>query len=60
MTTSPASNGAASRKIVTVRNRSAYWAKLEWCAYFDGEEELGGYGYGETEQQAIDDLLEDM
>ena len=30
----------------------------DWCAYFDGEEEAGNYGYGATEQEAIDDLLE--
>lgn len=29
----------------------------DWCAYFDGEEEAGNYGYGATEQEAIDDLL---
>lgn len=31
--------------------------RFDWCAYFDGEEEKGGYGYGRTEQEAIDDLL---
>ena len=30
---------------------------FDWVAYRDGEEELGGYGYGPTEQAAIDDLL---
>lgn len=30
---------------------------FDWCAYRDGQEELGGYGYGRTEQEAIDDLL---
>lgn len=30
----------------------------DWCAFRDGEEENGGYGYGKTEQEAIDDLLE--
>jgi hypothetical protein len=29
----------------------------DWCAYRDGEEERGQYGYGRTEQEAIDDLL---
>lgn len=29
----------------------------DWCAYFDGEEENGNYGYGQTEQTAINDLL---
>lgn len=30
----------------------------DWCAYRDGQEEAGGYGYGETEAEAIQDLLE--
>ena len=29
---------------------------MDWCAYYDGEEERGDYGYGPTEQAAIDDL----
>ena len=45
------------RKIITSKSFSP-WPQLDWCAYFDGEEELGNYGYGETEQQAIDDLLD--
>lgn len=32
--------------------------QFDWCAYFDGEEERGGYGYGPTEQEAILDLIE--
>jgi len=28
----------------------------DWCAFYDGEEEAGNYGYGETEQRAVDDL----
>ena len=28
----------------------------DWCAYRDGEEENGNYGYGRTEQEAIADL----
>jgi hypothetical protein len=31
---------------------------MDWCAYYDGEEEAGGYGYGKTEQDAINDLIE--
>lgn len=34
------------------------WRNFDWCAYFDGEEEEGRYGYGATENEAIDDLLE--
>lgn len=30
----------------------------DWCAYYDGEEELGNYGWGATEQEAINDLME--
>jgi hypothetical protein len=29
---------------------------MDWCAYYDGEEERGNYGYGTTEQAAIEDL----
>ena len=32
--------------------------KFDWCAYFDGEEEDGNYGYGETEQEAIRDFMD--
>lgn len=27
-----------------------------WCAFHDGEEETGHYGWGATEQEARDDL----
>lgn len=30
----------------------------DWCAYYDGEEENGNYGYGETEEAAVKDLIE--
>lgn len=30
--------------------------QFDWCAYRDGEEEAGGYGYGATEAEAIADL----
>lgn len=30
----------------------------DWIAYFDGREEEGPYGSGETEQAAIEDLIE--
>jgi hypothetical protein len=48
-----------SRKIVTscqyppipIRN-------FDWCAYFDGCEEDGRYGYGATEAEAIADFIE--
>jgi hypothetical protein len=31
---------------------------FDWCAYLDGEEERGEYGYGRTEAEAIADFLE--
>jgi hypothetical protein len=31
---------------------------FDWCAFFDGEEEAGGYGYGATEADAIEDFVE--
>ena len=31
--------------------------QFDWCAFYDGDEERGGYGYGATEEAAIDDLL---
>jgi hypothetical protein len=30
---------------------------MDWCAYPDGEEENGGYGYGATEDAAVADLI---
>lgn len=30
----------------------------DWAAFFDGQEESGPVGYGETEAEAIEDLLE--
>lgn len=30
---------------------------FDWCAYRDGQEELGGYGYGPTKEAAVADLL---
>jgi hypothetical protein len=30
--------------------------RFDWCAFYDGEEERGNYGWGRTEQEAIDDL----
>ena len=29
----------------------------QWCAWRDGDEESGVRGWGNTEQEAIDDLL---
>jgi hypothetical protein len=33
---------------------------FDWCAYFDGEEEAGGYGYGATEAEAIQDFIDNL
>ena len=30
----------------------------DWCAWYDGEEESHRYGWGETEQEAINELKE--
>jgi len=30
----------------------------DWVAWFDGEEESRRYGWGETESEAVDDLLD--
>lgn len=30
----------------------------DWCAFYDGEEEAGNYGYGPTEAEAIRDFIE--
>lgn len=29
----------------------------DWCAFYDGEEERGNYGWGRTEADAISDLV---
>jgi hypothetical protein len=31
---------------------------MDWCAYYDGEEEAGSYGWGRTEAEAIADFQE--
>lgn len=33
------------------------YRQFDWCAYFDGEEEIGDYGYGRTEEEAVNDLI---
>lgn len=30
--------------------------QFDWCAYYDGDEETGRYGYGATEAEAIADF----
>lgn len=47
------------RKIITVNDHPPIPTRdHDWVAYFDGDEERGEYGYGETEAEAIADLLE--
>lgn len=31
--------------------------QFDWCAYVDGDEESQRYGYGRTEAEAINDLV---
>jgi hypothetical protein len=31
---------------------------LDWCAYYDGEEEDQNYGWGKTKEEAVKNLLE--
>lgn len=44
--------------------KTEHWPKpippreFDWCAYYDGDEESGQYGYGRTEQAAVDDLTD--
>ncbi len=45
------------KKIVT---NGDWHGPHEWCAHFDGEEELGGYGYGRTEAEAIADFISNL
>jgi hypothetical protein len=30
---------------------------MDWCAHYDGEEEAGGYGWGRTEDEAMQDFI---
>lgn len=32
--------------------------QFDWCAFYDGDEESGNYGYGATEAEAIADFTE--
>ena len=32
--------------------------QFDWCAYYDGDEERGHYGWGRTREEAVKDLLE--
>lgn len=32
--------------------------RFDWCAYIEGDEEAGKYGYGATEDEAVADFVE--
>jgi hypothetical protein len=45
-------------KIVTVCNFPPIPdRRWDWCAYADGHEEDGRYGYGRTEAEAVEDFI---
>jgi hypothetical protein len=47
------------RKIVTHSTHSPLPTRInDWCAFYEGEEEAGSYGYGATPEAAIDDFIE--
>lgn len=51
----------ANRTIVTSHiNPPIPVRQFDWCAFYDGEEEAGNYGYGATEQDAIDDFKDNF
>lgn len=33
---------------------------MDWCAFYEGQEEAGNYGWGRTESEAINDLIGDI
>ncbi len=48
-----------ARKIVTSHEYPPIPIRThDWCAYYEGEEEAGGYGWGPTEDEAIADFIE--
>ncbi|KKB80815.1 hypothetical protein VW35_00985 [Devosia soli] len=48
-----------TRKIVTSYvNPPIPTRQFDWCAHYDGDEEAGGYGYGATEVEAIQDFID--
>jgi hypothetical protein len=47
----------ARRIVATYVNPPIPIRGFDWCAHYDGEEEAGGYGYGKTENEAIQDFI---
>ena len=49
--------GGITRTIITNHIRPPIPTRdYDWCAYYEGTEEDGNYGYGETEDKAIESL----
>lgn len=49
----------SERKIITVHVHPPIPIRTsDWCAYFDGDEETGRYGWGTTKELAVQDLTE--
>lgn len=47
------------RKIVTHNSFPPIpTTKFDWCAFYEGQEEAGNYGYGVTREAAISDFIE--
>ena len=47
------------RNIVTHSTHSPLPTRInDWCAFYEGEEEAGNYGYGATPEAAIADFIE--
>lgn len=46
------------RKIVASRSTYSPGRSMDWTAHYDGEEEAGYYGYGATEEEAIQDFID--
>lgn len=48
----------------TLGIKTDHWAKpiperqFDWMAWYDGDEESGQFGFGRTEQAAVDDLTD--
>jgi hypothetical protein len=51
----------ANRTIITSQiNPPIPVRQFDWCAFYDGEEEAGNYGYGATQAEAIQDFRDNF
>ena len=51
----------AAPRIVTTHNYPPIPNRShDWCAFYDGDEESGCYGYGATEAEAIQDFKDNV